>query len=119
AALLALPGRIVMLSMRLLTISVHAVAHALHPAVRTLTSVSRTAVALGLAAFSVAVVVGAWTVFYVWVLAVPPAAITAAQPEPTSHKQFYDRIAPTVVATEPPAAAPAPGQKPASDGMAI
>ena len=119
AALLALPGRIALLGVRVLTVSGRAVAHALHPAIRTLTSVSRTAVALGLAAFSVAIVVGAWIVFYVWVLAVPPAAITAAQPEPTSPKQFTDRIAPTVVATEPPAAAPAPGEKPASDGMAI
>ena len=119
AALLALPGRIALLSVRVLTVSVRAVAHALHPAVRTLTSVSRTAVALGLAAFSVAVVVGAWIVVYVWVLAVPPAAITAAQPEPNPPKQFNERIAPTVVATESPAAAPAPGQKPASEGMAI
>jgi len=95
------------------------VTHALHPAVRTLTSVSRTAVAMGLAAFSVAVVVGAWLVFYFWVLAVPGATITAAQPEPTSSKQFYDRIAPAFFVAEPPAAAAAPMQNTTSDGVPI
>ena len=119
AALLALPGRIAVLSVRVVTVSVRAVAQALHPAVRTLTSVSRTAVALGLAAFSVAVVVGAWLFVYFWVLAVPHAAITELPPEPNPPKQFSERIAPTVVATEPPAAVAAPGPKPASEGMAI
>ena len=119
AALLALPGRIALLSVRVLTVSARAVTHALHPAVRTLTSVSRTAVAMGLAAFSVAVVVGAWLVFYFWVLAVPGATITAAQPEPTSSKQFYDRIAPAFFVAEPPAAAAAPMQNTTSDGVPI